>query len=45
MDPAQVWTVEATRFLSKSRNMPFEGWELTGRAVRTIVGGRVVWER
>ena len=44
MDPSETWTVEARRFLSKSRNTPFEGWPLTGRAVLTVVGGRVVWE-
>jgi dihydroorotase len=35
--------VEPTAFQSKSRNSPFGGWELQGRAVRTIVGGRTVW--
>ena len=44
MDPSATWTVEARRFLSKSRNTPFDGWPLTGRAVLTVVGGRVVWE-
>jgi dihydroorotase len=43
-DPAARWTVEAKRFQSKSRNTPFGGWELTGRAVLTVVGGNVVWE-
>jgi dihydroorotase len=37
------FAVAAGRFLSKSRNTPFEGWRLRGRAVATIVGGRVVW--
>ena len=31
--------------LSLSRNTPFAGWKLRGRAVRTVVGGRTVWER
>ena len=44
IDPAARWKVAASRFLSKSRNTPFEGWELVGRAVMTVVGGRVVWE-
>ncbi|KAB2962477.1 MAG: dihydroorotase [Thermoanaerobaculia bacterium] len=35
--------VVAARFASKSRNTPFAGWKLRGRAVATIVGGRVVW--
>jgi dihydroorotase len=36
--------VEPQSFLSKSRNTPFTGWELRGRAVRTLVEGRTVWE-
>jgi dihydroorotase len=44
LDPAAKWTVDAARFLSKSRNTPFGGWELTGRAVLTVVEGNVVWE-
>ena len=44
IDPAARWTVTASSFVSKGRNTPFEGWELVGRAVTTVVGGRVVWE-
>ncbi len=29
---------------SRSRNTPFGGWRLKGRAVRTMVGGRTVWK-
>ncbi|MDA0329042.1 MAG: dihydroorotase [Gemmatimonadetes bacterium] len=43
-DPAAKWKVDSARFKSKSRNTPFEGWELTGRPKWTIVGGRIVWE-
>ena len=32
------------RFRSKSRNTPFEGWDVTGRAVAVLVGGRLVYE-
>jgi dihydroorotase-like cyclic amidohydrolase len=28
---------------SKSQNSPFYGWPLKGRAVMTIVGGRMAW--
>jgi dihydroorotase len=43
-DPEERWTVDRDSFLSKSRNMPFHGWDLKGRACYTIVGGVVVWE-
>ncbi len=44
-DPDAKWSVDPSRFLSKSRNTPFGGWDLTGRPVMTLVDGRVVWER
>ena len=46
-DPKARWTVDPSRFHSKSRNTPFGGRSLTGRAEVTIVRGRVVhqaWE-
>jgi len=43
IDPAREWTVRADLFRSKSRNTPFEGWELQGKAVATYVGGREVY--
>lgn len=43
VDPARRWTLDAARGQSKSRNTPFDGAELQGRAVVTIVGGKVVW--
>ncbi|CAN5767263.1 dihydroorotase [soil metagenome] len=42
--PTQTWTVDPSRFLSMSRNTPFAGRSLRGRPIRTIVGGRTVWE-
>jgi dihydroorotase len=36
------WTVDPAAFVSLSANTPFAGWELTGRAVMTVVGGRRV---
>jgi dihydroorotase len=41
IDADMDWTVKAAEFRSRSRNTPFEGWKLRGKAVRTIVGGRV----
>jgi dihydroorotase len=43
LDLNSKWTVHARNFLSKSRNTPFEGRELIGRAVRTIYRGKTVW--
>ncbi len=44
IDPDLEWTVRAADFQSASRNTPFDGWPLRGRAVRTIVGGKTVWK-
>jgi dihydroorotase len=44
IDPDLQWEVDPGRFRSKSRNTPFAGWKVKGRAVTTIVGGRVVYE-
>src|SRR5438874_2331049 len=41
IDPNREWTVDASKFESLSRNTPFHGWKLKGRAVRTIVGGEM----
>jgi dihydroorotase len=35
------WTVTGAKFKSKSKNTPFDGWKLRGRAVHTIVGGKM----
>jgi dihydroorotase len=41
IDPALTWRVDVHSFASKSVNTPFHGWTLQGRAVATIVAGRV----
>jgi len=41
IDPELAWTIDVNEFASKSRNCPFIGWRVTGRAVATIVAGRV----
>jgi len=45
LDVANRWVVRAAEFQSKSRNTPFAGRELLGRAVLTMVAGRIVYER
>jgi dihydroorotase len=44
IDTRIEWTVDRATFLSMSRNTPFHGRDLRCRAVRTIVGGRTVWQ-
>ncbi len=41
IDPKCHWTIDAGDFASKSRNCPFHGWNVTGRAMVTIVNGQV----
>ncbi len=41
IDLDRRWTVDPAVFASKSRNTPFAGWELQGKAVMTIVGGEI----
>jgi len=43
IDPDMEWTVEDD-FASKAHNTPFIGRKLTGKAVMTIAGGRVVYK-
>lgn len=44
IDPDETWTIDVERFYSKSRNCPFHGWEVKGRAVMTIVAGDIKWD-
>jgi dihydroorotase len=43
IDPEVKYTIDVNRFKSKSRNCPFDGMEAQGKAVMTLVGGRVVF--
>ena len=43
-DPTRLWIVDEAKFLSKSRNTPFSGRELSGAVVRTVVAGMTVFE-
>jgi dihydroorotase len=45
LDPKAQWTIDAKQFKSKSRNTPFDGWKVTGRAMATIVGGEIKMSR
>jgi dihydroorotase len=41
IDPDAEWVVDVGAFKSKSRNSPFDGWKVRGRAHAVIVGGVV----
>jgi dihydroorotase len=44
IDPGAEWTIDPSRFRSKSRNTPFAGWKVRGRAYAVIVSGEVKYE-
>jgi dihydroorotase len=39
IDPSVEWTVDPDQFRSKSKNCPYAGWKVRGRATAVIVGG------
>lgn len=42
--PDAEWTIDGRQFRSKSRNCPFDGWKVRGRAAATIVGGQIKYQ-
>jgi dihydroorotase len=44
LDPDHAWTHDRNQSPSLSKNTPFHGFPLRGRALTTIVGGKVVWD-
>jgi dihydroorotase len=44
VDPEKEIVIDSSKFRSKSRNCPFDGWKLKGAPVLTLVKGRVVWK-
>jgi dihydroorotase len=41
IDPDAEWTINANAFYSKSRNCPYHGWTVRGKAVATLVAGEI----
>lgn len=41
IDPDREWTFEVEQSRSKARNTPFDGWKMQGKAVLTLVDGRI----
>jgi dihydroorotase len=42
-DPDREWVFRVAQSASKSKNSPFDGWPLKGKAVATLVQGRLLW--
>lgn len=43
-DPCRTYRIDKETFLSKGRNTPFDGLEVSGEVMYTLVGGEVVYE-
>jgi dihydroorotase len=43
IDINQEWEIKPEEFSSKSKNAPFSSYKTKGRAIKTIVGGQVVY--
>ena len=44
-DPDKTYRIDKNTFESKGKNTPFDGFEVTGETVYTLVGGKTVWSR
>ena len=42
IDLNKEWVIDPTKFKSKSRNCPFAGWKVKGKAVNVIVAGQIL---
>ncbi len=43
IDPDVDYVIDVNQFQSLSRNSPFDGWQLQGKAVLTMIDGRIVF--
>jgi len=44
LDLNRAWTFDVHQSRSRSRNSPFHRWPMQGKAIATIVGGKIVYE-
>jgi dihydroorotase len=44
IDPDAQWSIDAKKFYSKSRNCPYQGWNVKGKVLYTLVAGEVRFE-
>ena len=43
-DLEHACTIDSSRFYSKARNTPFDGWRVQGRVCQTICGGKLIYD-
>jgi dihydroorotase len=43
IDLNQEWVIDSQKFHSKSKNSPFDSFKVKGKAIMTVVGGKVVY--
>ena len=44
IDPSQGHTIDVSSFKSKSKNSPFDGWDVRGKVLFTLVKGKVIYQ-
>ena len=45
VDLKRRWKIDASKFYSKAKFSPFDGWKVTGKPVKTFVNGRLVMDK
>lgn len=45
IDPDAFWELSLEQLVSKGKNTPFAGWGFNGKVERTLLAGRIVFER
>ena len=43
LDPYRDWIVDSSRFASKGKNTPFDGYEFKGKVLASIVNGAIAY--
>ncbi|MFV9646027.1 MAG: dihydroorotase [Desulfobacterales bacterium] len=44
IDPDLSYKIDSGSFKSLSRNTPFDGWDMKGKAILTMVGGKILFD-
>ena len=44
IDADTEYTIDKNTFFTKGRNCPYNGWKVRGKAIMTILDGKIVYE-